>query len=66
MNLSEADNDKGYVVTHTRNENLLLQPGARIRVTVNDGVIIIFRILGSDARYSVPWNIAQEITIRKA
>lgn len=65
MRLSEAENGMGYVVVDSANKNLLLQPNDRVKVTVNDGLKVVFRKIGTDERYSVSWHIAQGITIRK-
>jgi hypothetical protein len=74
MNLSEAENDRGYIIVsghadlepHNMDSDVVLQPGNRIRVTINDKWVIVFRILGSDTRYSIPKYMADDIVIRKA
>ena len=66
MNLTEARDDQGYIVVITKKSDLLLQPGNRIRVTTNNGSVVVIRILGNDTRYSVPWHVAEGIIIQKA
>ena len=66
MNLTEARDDQGYIVVNIKNRDLLIQSGNRIRVTTNNGSVVVIRILGNDTRFSVPWLIAKDITIQKA
>jgi len=63
--LSEVESNRACEVVDSKNKNLFLQPHDKIKVNLNDGIFIIFRKLGSDERYSVPWNVAKEIIVRK-
>jgi hypothetical protein len=64
--LSESESDRGYIVVDVKNKNNFLKPGDRVRVSINDGLVIVFRKIGGDERYSMPWKIAQDVIIRKA